>query len=193
VCAVAGALLGVGLLWVSAGAAKKSDRRAWDEFFSNEEDVLFLDCERFTLSGVTKENVEIQTRYLKLSFDGKEHDLEKTESFSGVLRKMSFKRDAMGFGDVKFIACIGAFLGWEAVLFTVMAGSCFGALVGGVPLLMGRLLGRKDWSVRLPFGPYLSMGALLWMFAGREIVTWYLSISATLGTPADPGIPFEVQ
>jgi leader peptidase (prepilin peptidase)/N-methyltransferase len=85
---------------------------------------------------------------------------------------MSFKRDAMGFGDVKFMACIGAFLGWKAVFFTVMSASVIGAVVGGFSLLAG----RREWSAKIPFGPYLSIGALLWLFAGRELLAWWLGL-----------------
>jgi leader peptidase (prepilin peptidase)/N-methyltransferase len=77
----------------------------------------------------------------------------------------------MGFGDVKFIACIGAFLGWQAVLFTVFAASMIGLVFGTITIAIG----RRELSTKIPFGPYLSAGALLWLFSGRELVAWYLS------------------
>ena len=76
----------------------------------------------------------------------------------------------MGMGDVKFIACIGAFLGWRAVFFTVAAGSLIGSVIG----LSVLALGPKARSLKLPFGPYLAAGALLWLFVGPEVVQWYL-------------------
>jgi leader peptidase (prepilin peptidase)/N-methyltransferase len=80
----------------------------------------------------------------------------------------------MGFGDVKFIATIGAFLGWKAVFFSIAAGSVTGALIGGGAMLIG----KKEWSSKIPFGPYLALGALAWLFAGPEIIRWYLALVA---------------
>jgi leader peptidase (prepilin peptidase)/N-methyltransferase len=79
-------------------------------------------------------------------------------------------REAMGFGDVKFIACIGAFLGWQAVLFTLFAASIIGSVAG----FAGIALARDRAGVRIPFGPFLALGGLLWLFGGRELMEWYL-------------------
>lgn len=149
-------------------------KHEWIDLFSKEEDVLLLDCATLDFEGATKENHELPLQYQSVSLDGTAHDLNQVETFRGTLRRMSWKREAMGYGDVKFIACIGAFLGWKAVLFTVIAGSLFGALIGGLPLLIG----KREWSPKIPFGPYLSLGALLWIFAGPELVGWYLSFMA---------------
>jgi leader peptidase (prepilin peptidase)/N-methyltransferase len=75
----------------------------------------------------------------------------------------------MGFGDVKFLACIGAFLGWKGALFSLFAGSMVGALIGVLLLLLTR--GRSGG--RIPFGPYLALGAVLWVFAGPELLALY--------------------
>ena len=80
-------------------------------------------------------------------------------------------REAMGFGDVKFLACIGAFLGWEGALFSLFAGSVIGAVIGVVTLLTTR--GRSGGKI--PFGPYLALGAVIWVFAGPELLQFYFS------------------
>jgi leader peptidase (prepilin peptidase)/N-methyltransferase len=151
----------------------------WEELFTNEKDVLELDCARFVFEEKTVENQLVRTQYLQLHLGAESHDLQKASFFSGVVRKLTFTRDALGFGDVKFIACIGAFLGWRAVLFTVMAASVIGALTAGITIAMG----RREWSAKIPLGPYLSIGALVWMFTGPELLGWYLRLI----TPADPG------
>jgi leader peptidase (prepilin peptidase) / N-methyltransferase len=74
-----------------------------------------------------------------------------------------FRREAMGFGDVKLMGMIGAFLGWQAALLTMFLGCVFGAILGSI----GSLLGRG--SV-IPFGPYLALGAVVAMFARAPIV-----------------------
>ena len=71
------------------------------------------------------------------------------------------------------MACIGAFLGWQAALFSIFAAAVIGSILGGVPKIFGKLLGNKEWSLKIPFGPYLALGALVWFFYGPEILAWY--------------------
>jgi len=91
---------------------------------------------------------------------------------SGVAREVQIPREAMGRGDLKFLAAIGAFLGWRAVLFSIFAGSLVGSLVG----LLTLVIGKRVLSAKLPFGPYLAFGALTWMFFGEAFVRWYIGI-----------------
>lgn len=82
------------------------------------------------------------------------------------------KNEGMGGGDVKLLAMIGAFLGWKAVIFTIFVGSAVGTLVGvAVARKSGR--GRKT---AVAFGPFLSLGALLYLFHGPELMTWYIHL-----------------
>jgi leader peptidase (prepilin peptidase)/N-methyltransferase len=88
------------------------------------------------------------------------------------VRELEIPREAMGRGDLKFLAAIGAFLGWRAVLFSVFAGSLVGSFVGILTLVIG----QRVWSAKLPFGPYLAFGALGWMFFGESLLRWYTSL-----------------
>ncbi len=83
-----------------------------------------------------------------------------------------FKKEAMGFGDVKLMGAVGAFLGWQAVIFVLIAGSVAGSVVG-VTLI---LLKKTELQGRLPFGPYLSLGALVWIFWGPRLLSGYLAM-----------------
>jgi leader peptidase (prepilin peptidase)/N-methyltransferase len=78
----------------------------------------------------------------------------------------------MGGGDIKLIAMIGAFLGWQAVLVTILFSALLGALVG-ISLILLKKKGRKD---PVPFGPFLAIGALIAMVWGPELLNWYYPI-----------------
>jgi leader peptidase (prepilin peptidase)/N-methyltransferase len=99
--------------------------------------------------------------------------LQNISEISGRMTEVVIPREAMGFGDVKFMACIGAFLGWQSILFVIFAGSVVGALAG----IAGMFLARDRSGARLPFGPFLALGALLWLFGGRG---WFESHFAAL-------------
>ena len=77
-----------------------------------------------------------------------------------------FKEEAMGGGDIKMMAMVGAFVGWKGVLLTVFAGALLGTLIF-VPLSL-----RKKRLV--PFGVFLALGAAVTFVAGDTIITWYL-------------------
>jgi leader peptidase (prepilin peptidase) / N-methyltransferase len=77
-----------------------------------------------------------------------------------------FPREAMGLGDVKLVAAIGAFTGWTGTVFTIPAASVMASLYGIATLVIG----HREWSSKIPFGPYLAIGAVVWIFCGREIV-----------------------
>lgn len=78
----------------------------------------------------------------------------------GLVGTWMFKKDAMGGGDVKLLAGIGAFIGLPKVLATLFIASCFGAIVGGFMLLTNKLE-RRGY---IPFGPFLALGGYLNLF-----------------------------
>jgi leader peptidase (prepilin peptidase) / N-methyltransferase len=79
-------------------------------------------------------------------------------------------KEGMGGGDIKLLAMIGAFLGWPGVLVTIFVGSCFGTIVGLPMVLM-----KKDRAYQIPFGPFLSLGAVVHLFFGPSLLAWYLT------------------
>lgn len=82
------------------------------------------------------------------------------------------KREGMGGGDIKLLAMIGAFLGWKGAIFTIFAGSAIGT-VAGVALALRTGEGRR---LAIPFGPFLSLGALLYLFFGPQLIGWYIAL-----------------
>ncbi|MDY0262695.1 A24 family peptidase [Syntrophotalea acetylenica] len=81
------------------------------------------------------------------------------------------RNEGMGMGDVKLLAMLGAFMGWKAILPIIFIGSVIGSLVG-VPLM---LIKRADGKLAIPFGPFLSLGAIVFLLWGADLINWYLS------------------
>jgi leader peptidase (prepilin peptidase)/N-methyltransferase len=79
------------------------------------------------------------------------------------------REEGMGMGDVKMLAMLGAFLGWKAVLVTVILASFSGAVVG----LAMMAVQRGSMKYALPFGTFLAIGAVIAMFVGEPLVAWY--------------------
>lgn len=150
-----------------------ADQDQWSEFFARDSDRLVMECTTAEIDGEKFETVTLEFHFDRVNVGEKSWPLDKLDTISGSVKEVTIPREAMGFGDVKFIAAIGAFLGWKAVVFTVMAGSTFGAIIGLATIAVG----KREWSAKIPFGPYLALGALVWMFAGPQILDWYLSLS----------------
>ena len=87
-----------------------------------------------------------------------------------TLYEWIFKREGMGGGDVKLLAMIGAFLGWKAVILTILLSSLIGSITG----ILIMILKGKDFKYAIPFGPFLSMGAVIALFYGENLIRWYL-------------------
>lgn len=82
------------------------------------------------------------------------------------------KKEAMGMGDVKLLAMIGSFIGWQWALFTIFTSSLLGTIAG----ILLITLGKTNIKGKIPFGPYLAMGSIVSLFWGRQIVDWYLRL-----------------
>ena len=94
----------------------------------------------------------------------------------GSLYAMAFiyetlaKREGMGGGDIKLLAMIGAWLGWKAILFTLFFSSLSGTLIGGGAMLVQ----RQGRHYAIPFGPFLALSAIIYIFFGTQMIDWYL-------------------
>ena len=86
----------------------------------------------------------------------------------------------MGGGDIKLIAMIGAFLGWQDVLMTIFIGALSGSIVG-LFLMLFKGKGRK---YPVPFGPFLALGAVISLLWDQEILNWYISLVQNLRSPS---------
>ena len=84
-----------------------------------------------------------------------------------VVGKWMLKKDAMGLGDIKMMAMVGAFLGWAGVLLTVFLGALLGAVIFGPISYKTKKL--------VPFGIFLAAAAAITYGFGSEIIDWYLT------------------
>jgi leader peptidase (prepilin peptidase)/N-methyltransferase len=153
------------------GKDGETEDHLWsDIFFREKRDKMILQCPEATIKGETLKDVELVIFFNRVIHGEREWLIEDLDRLDGTMTRVVIPREAMGMGDVKFMACIGAFLGWQGVLFTIFAGSVSGAVVG----LLAKISGKQEWGQRLPFGPYLVLGAVLWMFYGPPLLDWYL-------------------
>jgi len=91
----------------------------------------------------------------------------------GVIGSFIMKKgDAMGLGDVKLMAYLGALWGYQAALTGIAFGALLGSIAGGIMILAKKL----DEDHRLPFGPYLAAGTAAAVFAGEPLLEWYLEL-----------------
>jgi leader peptidase (prepilin peptidase)/N-methyltransferase len=150
------------------------EKGVWSDHFARESDRMLLHCAEAEVDGRRFENVTLELHYDRLAIGAETFQLDQVDRIAGIVRELQIPREAMGRGDLKFLAAIGAFLGWRAVLFSVFAGSLAGSVVGVATMA----LGQRAWSARIPFGPYLALGALGWMFFGPSLVGWYADLLA---------------
>ena len=88
-----------------------------------------------------------------------------------IIYELVTKREGMGGGDVKLLAMIGAFIGWQGVLFTILCSSLIGSIVGVTMMLVT----SADSKYAVPFGPFLSLGAIIYILWGENLIAWYIT------------------
>lgn len=138
----------------------------WSDVFYRRKDRIKIECEEVLLNGKKTQAKQCVILTDRIVLDDKEHKIAKIESLEGKARKVVIPREAMGAGDPPLLGMIGAFLGWQAVLFALFT-SCVYALVAA-------FLGRVGLGRPLPFGPFLALGGLTWVFGGWKLWEVYL-------------------
>ena len=198
---VVGAAAGYGLLWVAVQFGKMAfgrtrrvfdkpvkwsicqeegadepmitiagEEQPWTDVFYRSSDRMIIDVTELLINSESHDVNQLVVLHDRFVAGDKELPLDEVQKVEGECVKVVIPREAMGFGDVKFIAMIGAFLGWQAVVLTVFVASILGTALG----LFQKLVLRDSWQQPLPFGPYLALGAFVWIFYGKTIVAWYL-------------------
>jgi leader peptidase (prepilin peptidase) / N-methyltransferase len=136
---------------------------SYAELFYRKSDFIALHARTVRLAGRSYQNVPIRLTPASLQVGNDEFNPAAVTRMEAVSDEIILPREAVGFGDVKFMAAIGAFLGWQAVIFSLIASSLIGSLVG-IGLIAAR---RREWSSRLPYGPYIAVAAGIWIFGGK--------------------------
>jgi len=142
----------------------------YEDLFYRKSDTIPLHAARAELADRCYQDVRIRLAPERLQIGQEKFNPEEIPYLEATSNQIVLPREAMGFGDVKFMGAIGAFLGWKAVIFALMASSLIGSFVG-VSLILAK---RQAWSARLPYGPYIAVAAAIWLFGGKDLVAWWL-------------------
>jgi leader peptidase (prepilin peptidase)/N-methyltransferase len=149
----------------------------YEEIFYRKSDTIVLQARTAELIDRGYEDVTIKLSPGALSIGDEKLNPDDVLHLEAESAEIILPREAMGLGDVKFMAAIGAFLGWPGVVFSLFASAIVGLAVY-VPLILS---GRREWSSRMPYGPYIAIAAALWVFNfldGRKTFMEFLQILA---------------
>jgi leader peptidase (prepilin peptidase)/N-methyltransferase len=141
--------------------------------------LFFVDLEHYILPNViTLPGIAVGFLFSLFGPPGWVDSLIGLAAGGGVLWAIAFvyerirREEGLGFGDVKMLAMIGAFLGWKLMVLTLVLSSFLGSLVG----LLLIVLRKGDLKYALPYGTFLAAAALFSSVAGDRIVDWYASL-----------------
>ena len=163
---------GVSVIFTESALHLPDEVVPYEEIFFRNSDTIRLHAKRVELIDRCYKNVDVALSPKRLLIGDESFDPETVPFIKAETDELVIPREAMGFGDVKFMAAIGAFVGWQGALFSLMASAVSGAAVG-VGLIA---IGRRDWSARLPYGPYISLATVIWIFFREEILAAWLPL-----------------
>lgn len=136
----------------------------YEELFYRKSDAIVLHAQKVELVDRSYKDVVVRLSPTTLDIGGEKVPPDGVVFMECVSAEIVLPREAMGLGDVKFMSAIGAFVGWQGVVFSLMVSSMIGALVGVALIVMK----RREWSSRMPYGPYIALAAVLWVFIGKK-------------------------
>ncbi|HEX3890179.1 MAG TPA: prepilin peptidase [Verrucomicrobiae bacterium] len=140
---------------------------AYEELFYRKSDAIVLQARTVELIDRGYENVTVRLSPTALKIGDEEINPDGVPYLECVSAEIILPREAMGLGDVKFMGAIGAFIGWQGAVFS-LAVSAFVGAAAGVALILMR---KREWSSRMPYGPYIALAAVIWIFCGKKIFT----------------------
>jgi leader peptidase (prepilin peptidase)/N-methyltransferase len=138
----------------------------YEEIFYRKTDTIVLSARRVELVDRCYREAVIKLSPSVLDIGGEKLNPAEVAWLEAWCDEVVLPREAMGLGDVKFMGAIGSFIGWQGALFSLMVSSLIGATVGVILIA----LRRREWSSRMPYGPYIALSAVVWVFAGHRIL-----------------------
>ncbi len=139
----------------------------YEDIFYRKTDTIILHAQFVELVDRVYKDVSVRLSPSALQIGDEKLNPDDVPHLEVECSEIILPREAMGLGDVKFMGAIGAFIGWQGALFSLMASSMIGAAVG----ILLIVLRKREWSSRMPYGPYIALAALIWVFFGPKIVT----------------------
>jgi len=137
----------------------------YDELFYRKSDAIVLNACTVELVDRCYKDVSVRLSLSALQIGGEKINPEDVAHLEAVSAEIVLPREAMGLGDVKFMGAIGAFIGWQGAIFSLMVSSMIGAAAGIILIL----LRKREWSSRMPYGPYIAAAAVIWIFGGKKL------------------------
>ncbi|MGJ8694732.1 MAG: prepilin peptidase [Verrucomicrobiaceae bacterium] len=136
----------------------EEDPHSWDELFFRDSDELIVTGHSFKVDGQRVAGKELILHRDFFTVGSERWEMEALKSLEGKAEQVVIPREAMGNGDPHLLGMIGAFLGWQAVLFTIFASSIYA--------IVAAIVARVGFGKPLPYGPFLALGAVTWLFGG---------------------------
>jgi leader peptidase (prepilin peptidase)/N-methyltransferase len=143
----------------------------YGEMLYRDNDIIRLYAKTIELAEVCYFQKQVTLTPKELAIGDEKFNPEDVKHMELVTSELVLPREAMGLGDVKFMAAIGAFIGWQAALFSFFASACIGSIVG-LTLMIFKL---QDKSGRIPYGPFLTLAAIIWIFLPASAQDYWLN------------------
>lgn len=154
----------------------------YEELFYRQSDEIIIHAKTLELVDRGFADVTVRLSPRRLWIGAEEFNPETIPHMEAVGTEIVLPREAMGFGDVKFMAAIGAFLGWQATVFALVVSSFLGSIVG----IIGIMTKGRERFARIPYGPYIAAAAAIWIFlspAAKQEVKQLLAVFNFFGSP----------
>ena len=149
------------------------DEIHWEEVFFRSSDRIRFHAATLKFQDKTFENVDVRVSETEIEIGEQKFLQSETGKLEAITDLLIIPREAMGLGDVKLMAGIGAFVGWKPIFFILMASALLGSIVG-VALVILRM---RELQGKIPYGPYIALATVIWLFLGPDILHWYWGLT----------------